>query len=328
MKIQVSDYEKKYKFELKPITQICGQNIITKNYIIESIRRYFGSYKYSETKNRWRDNIEVDGEIVGRKYYEILSISGKADLLDHIKMTKQSLMTEYLTEIVNDYESQQFMEVIGCQIEKVFMELNNKLNLIGNIELTYSTSEIWDMIQKSSITSLEEDNIEDLNGYEMFCIFFNILENVMKHNPKRLWIILENIDHMVSPEEYERLFLRMHEISQKNEIYFIISISLDNYAIVNNSTLDGVVIINNEILQLDELNNIKQFIEYNYPYNKEFDNKKIMDILRNIIQKVGKKSYLTSVEENVVCKIFNDTLLENEKLNHSYKEVELVFLET
>lgn len=328
MKIQVSDYEKKYKFELKPITQICGQNIITKNYIIESIRRYFGSYKYSETKNRWRDNIEVDGEIVGRKYYEILSISGKADLLDHIKMTKQSLMTEYLTEIVNDYESQQFMEVIGCQIEKVFMELNNKLNLIGNIELTYSTSEIWDMIQKSSITSLEEDNIEDLNGYEMFCIFFNILENVMKHNPKRLWIILENIDHMVSPEEYERLFLRMHEISQKNEIYFIISISLDNYAIVNNSTLDGVVIINNEILQLDELNNIKQFIEYNYPYNKEFDNKKIMDILRNIIQKVGKKSYLTSVEENVVCKIFNDTLLENEKLNHSYKEVELAFLET
>ena len=27
MKIDVTEYEKKYTFELKPITQLCGQNI-------------------------------------------------------------------------------------------------------------------------------------------------------------------------------------------------------------------------------------------------------------------------------------------------------------
>ncbi|MBD5096193.1 MAG: hypothetical protein HDT40_04155 [Lachnospiraceae bacterium] len=328
MKIQVKDYEKKYKFELKPITQICGQNIITKKYIIESIRRYFSGYKYAETKNRWRDNIEIDGELVGRKYYEIISISGKADLLEHIKMSKQSLMTEYLTEIINDYESQQSMEVIGCQIEKIFMELNNRLNDIGNIELTYSVSAVWDMIQKSYITSSGEENIEDMNGYEMYCIFFNILEKVMNFKPKRLWVILENIDHLVSSEEYEELYTRMHKISQNYEIYFIISISLDRYAIINKSTIEGVVIINNEILQLDELHNIKEFIEYNYPYNKEFDSEKIIGILRRIVHKIGKKGYLTSVEDNVVCKVFNDTLLEKEKIDYSCKKVELAFLET
>lgn len=327
MKIQVRDYEKKYQFELKPITQICGQNIITKNYIIESIRRYFSGYKYAETKNRWRDNIEIDGEMVGRKYYEIISISGKGDLLEHIKMSKQSLMTEYLTEIINDYESQKSMEVIGCQIEKIFMELNNRLNQIGNIELTYSVSAVWDMIQKSSITSLGEENIEDMDGYEMFCIFFNILEKVMNFKPKRLWVILENIDHLVSSEEYEELYTQMQKISQNYEIYFIISISLDRYAIINKSTIDGVVIINNEILQLDELHNIKEFIEYNYPYNKEFDSEKIIGILGRIVHKIGKKRYLTSVEDNVVCKVFNDTLLEKEKLDQSYKKVELAFLE-
>lgn len=327
MKIQVRDYEKKYKFELKPITQICGQNIITKSYIIESIRRYFGGYKYAETKNRWRDNVEIDGEMVGRKYYEIISISGNADLLAHIKMSKQSLMTEYLTEIINDYESQQSMEVIECQLEKIFMELNNRLNDIGNIELTYSVSAVWDMIQKSSITSSVEENIEDMNGYEMYCIFFNILEKILCFKPKRLWVILENIDHIVSPEEYKRLFIRMQEISQNYEIYFINSISLDRYTIINKNTIEGVVIINNEILQLDELPSIKEFIEYNYPYNKEFDSEKIIGILERIVHKIGKKSYLTSVEDNVVCKVFNDTLIEKEKLDYPYKKVELAFLE-
>ncbi|MCM1082480.1 MAG: hypothetical protein NC428_03295 [Clostridium sp.] len=328
MKIQVREYEKKYRFELKPITQICGQNIITKSYIIESIRRYFSGYKYAETKNRWRDNIEIDGEMVGRKYYEIISISGKGDLLEHIKMSKQSLMTEYLTEIINDYDSQQLMEVIDCQIEKIFLELNNRLNQIGNIELTYAVSAVWDMIQKSSITSSGEENIDDMNGYEMYCIFFNILENVMNFKPKRLWVILENIDHVVSSEEYEKLFIRMHEISQNYEIYFITTISLDRYVIINKSTFEGIVIINNEILQLDELHNIKEFIEYNYPYDKEFDSEKIIDILGRIVHKIGKKGYLTSTEDNVVCKIFNDTLLDKEKLDHSCNNVELAFLET
>lgn len=52
MKIDVTEYEKKYTFELKPITQLCGQNIPKKSYILESIRRYFSAYKYSEERNK------------------------------------------------------------------------------------------------------------------------------------------------------------------------------------------------------------------------------------------------------------------------------------
>ena len=54
MKIDVTEYEKKYTLELAPITQVCGQNIPRKTYILESIRRYFSTYKYSEEQNKWR----------------------------------------------------------------------------------------------------------------------------------------------------------------------------------------------------------------------------------------------------------------------------------
>lgn len=59
MKIDVTEYEKKYTFELKPITQLCGQNIPKKSYILESIRRYFSAYKYSEERNKWRNNVKI-----------------------------------------------------------------------------------------------------------------------------------------------------------------------------------------------------------------------------------------------------------------------------
>ena len=34
MKIDVTEYEKRYSFELEPITQLCGQNVVKKTYIL------------------------------------------------------------------------------------------------------------------------------------------------------------------------------------------------------------------------------------------------------------------------------------------------------
>ena len=70
----VTEYEKKYTFELKPITQLCGQNIPKKSYILESIRRYFSAYKYSEERNKWRNNVKIDDELVGRNFFTVLSV--------------------------------------------------------------------------------------------------------------------------------------------------------------------------------------------------------------------------------------------------------------
>ena len=51
MRVKVTEFEKVYSFEMAPVTQLCGQNVQRKNYICESIRKYFSTYKYSEIKN-------------------------------------------------------------------------------------------------------------------------------------------------------------------------------------------------------------------------------------------------------------------------------------
>ena len=96
MKIDVTEYEKKYTIEFKPITKLCCQNIPKKSYILESIRRYFSAYKYSEERNKWRNNVKIDDELVGRKFFTVLSVSGVVDLLMWIKWSKQRLMVEYV----------------------------------------------------------------------------------------------------------------------------------------------------------------------------------------------------------------------------------------
>ena len=43
MNVEITEFEKRFCFELCPVTQLCGQNVRKKNYIFESLRRYFGT---------------------------------------------------------------------------------------------------------------------------------------------------------------------------------------------------------------------------------------------------------------------------------------------
>ena len=69
MNVEITEFEKRFCFELCPVTQLCGQNVCNKNYIFESLRRYFGTFKYSESKNKWRDNVFIDNNQVGKRGY-------------------------------------------------------------------------------------------------------------------------------------------------------------------------------------------------------------------------------------------------------------------
>ena len=149
MIVEIQKYEKKYSFELCGVTQLCGQNISIKNFILESIRRHFSTYKYPEYRNPWRENVRIDGEVLGRKYFQVISIRDKEELLQHIRMTKQSIMLEYLKEIVQSFTYQQQLQAIDQKLEQIFMELNQQMEILGDVRLSYSINNLWDMVQQS-----------------------------------------------------------------------------------------------------------------------------------------------------------------------------------
>ena len=78
--------------------------------------------------------------------------------------------------------------------------------------------------------------------------------------------------------------------------------------------------------QMPELEKICTFISNNYPYAKDISVEHMQNILSRIIQRIGMKDYLYSVEENVVCKMINQSLLLYDRMPEG-KILEMAFLQ-
>lgn len=325
MNVEITEFEKSYSFELEPITQLCGQNVRKKNYILESLRRYFGTYKYSETKNKWRDNVLIDHECVGRKYFSIISVKQAADILQLIKWSKQSLMMEYVKNIMQKFDWQLHLRTITEEVEEMFQIINKDISRLGDIELTYSMSEVWDMIQKSDVSGTDDTDLLDKSNYELIIVLLNLIDEVLGYAPKKTMVIFENVDHLIDPEEYNDIVNRAERIARKYDVYFVLSSSLDGYAYCSTELCSGISVFGDVDFQLTEFWNMCGFIRDNYPYAKDISEEQVQRILARIIQKIGQKGYLYSMEENVVCKLINQSLLLYDKLPEE-KLPEMAFL--
>ena len=155
---------------------VCNQQHLPSGYygayILESIRRYFSSYKYAEKENRWRDNVFIDGKNPGRKYFSIISISSKADLLRCINLSKQSLLVEYLKELLQDFDLQKQLEQLEITVAQMFLQLNEELRQMGQISLNYEMSEVSFLFSVSleGYPVVEKDSIEGITvfGEDLF----------------------------------------------------------------------------------------------------------------------------------------------------------------
>ena len=325
MNVEITEFEKSYSFELEPITQLCGQNVRKKNYILESLRRYFGTYKYTETKNKWRDNVLIDNESVGRKYFSIISVKQVADILQLITWSKQSLMMEYVKNIMQKFDWQLHLRTITEEVEEMFQIINKDISRLGDIELTYSMSEVWDMIQKSDVSGTDDTDLLDKSNYELIIVLLNLIDEVLGYAPKKTLVIFENVDHLINPEEYIDMINRAEGIAIKYDVCFVFSSSLDGYVCCSAELCSGISVFGEVDFQMTEFATICEFVRDNYPYAKDISEEHMQRILSRIISKIGQKDYLYSIEENVVCKLINQSLLLYDKLPEE-KLPEMAFL--
>ncbi len=326
MIVEISEFEKKYSFELRPVTQLCGQNIIIKTYMMESMKKYFSTFKYSEEKNKWRDNVRVDGQLLGRKHYRVLCVQNSSDLISMIKWSKQSLMLEYVKILMQKFDWQCHLNVISDEMDAMFQMLNEDLESLGDIELNYEEAELWNIIQKSSVTGINGEVLEDKSGDELMLIFLNLIEQILSVSPEKILVIIENPDHYLSISQYRKLVERMQKMSSHFDLYFINLISLDGYAVCQEELCPGIAIFNEVPFQMPEMEELLQAINDNYPCNKSFTEKDMQELMESIIQKIGKADYLNTVEENVICKIINQSLLLNDRWEKLENMPEISFL--
>lgn len=63
------------------------------------------------------------------------------------------------------------MRTIHGELEEMFQMINKDLNHLGDIELTYAESDVWEMVQKSSVVGNEQTSLEDKNNFDLLTIF-------------------------------------------------------------------------------------------------------------------------------------------------------------
>jgi len=204
--------------------------------------------------------------------------------------------------------------------------INKDLNHLGDIELTYAESDVWEMVQKSSVVGNEQTSLEDKNNFDLLTIFLNLVESVMGLNPRKMLIIVENIDHLILPKEYDEILERMIQIGEKYDIYFVLSTSLEGYVCCDRKLCSGITVLGEVDFQMPEFEDIETYVENNYPCNKKISEEQLQTDLQKIIQKIGQGGYLYTVEENVICKLINQTLMLNDRWKDEEKMPEMAFL--
>ena len=135
-----------------------------------------------------------------------------------------------------------------------------------------------------------------------------------------------NIDHLISKKEYEVVLKQMQQICIKYDVYFILSTSLDGYVGCDGKLCSGITVLGEVDFQMPEFNEIETYIENNYPCNRRFSEEQLQENLKKIIQHIGQKEYLYTVEDNVICKLINQTLMLNDRWEDTEKKPEIAFL--
>ncbi|MGO5359207.1 CRISPR-associated protein Csn2-St [Anaerofustis sp. LCP19S3_F7] len=323
MKVQICNKEKEYIINLMQITQLCGVNFYIKDFIINSIYKYFSNGKYMEYEKNMEENIKIEDEKLGRNYFDIIRIKGKEDLINILKITKTGLINKYINDKMQNINFQRQLNIIDNALEEIYIKINQ--NEFKNINFTYKREDLFNLIQHSTIKDIHERDLEGIKNIDLLKDFLILIKETQQISPSKQMIIIENIEHMISKDEYEKFYKQIKELTYNFDLWFIIPICIENYVCLDKEYIDGINIINDIIYSLSNMETIKSFIESNYPYFKKWEDKELITILKLIINKIGKEE-IYNIKSDVILKIFNDNLFIHSKHLETLNTLENNFL--
>lgn len=327
MILEVSLKNKKYEMNLEPFSQWGGNNIPLKTAFITSLTKHFSSSKYMEYESYYIENIKLDGVVPGRKRYHTIKIASKEDILKYIKLGKLSLFHQYINNLISSYDVQKEMDYIDDKLMAIFDIINTDVNInIPNISIDYSSESLWEMIQKSEVITSDGEVIEELSFNKALETLLAIIEILQKTSPESYLLILENLDHFVSKEEYGTFVAHAHNMVRLYDIIVICTTSLTGYISVLSENITGITIFNDEPYSLPDAENLTRFFYDNYPIYKEDNTIDIYDVLNNIIDKIGTYDILIDMTDIIYLKMINKTINARIKIKNNLSKPEWEYL--
>lgn len=321
MKIIIVNKNKKQIINLSKLTQLLGYNFSEKDFIVNSIIKHFSTYKYKEYEEYMIDNIFFDLNVkAGREFFQVININNKNDLISFIKLSKASLFQEYINNELKKFDSQCHIEEIRDILNKIYYNLNESIvDNIGNIKIDFDNENLFNIVQKSEVYNINELPIESNTSFELFEIVLNIIDKIQSTEPRRLLVIVNNIDHMVGINEYKALIKHIITLINKSNTYFFTTLSIQGYPVVEKEYLEGINIVNDIVFNIENFEMIKEFLIYNYPIFINFSDDEILQLYGSICHQIGKNNDIDDIRSRIVLKLINNSIAFESKFNCKHK---------
>lgn len=328
MRLTIKNFEKSYEVGLEKVNQWCGSNVIRKNEILKMLSKYFSKSKYVEGEEKIRCDVFCGKEKLGREYFEIYNVDSREQFISQLKIGKNTLLMKYiLNKILMSFDIETDMEKINDLLMRIYENINNELfSSFENFSIDFESSNLFEIMQESVACNKNGENINYLSTYELIINYIELIEKLNEESGKQKLLIINNIDHMINQQEYRKIFEYSKTISEKSDINFLFTISLDGYCVVDKEDFESITIINDEEFIMPEYNRVADYIEKNYPIYRESDYQWVEYNLENCINKIGVSNQSVDLGINIILCILNRSLNVDNKVKYKTNNIELNFL--
>lgn len=305
LQVKLKD-NKMIEIHMEKLTQFAGLNNEVKDYIFDSLAKYFSSHRYLEEEELQTDNIRMDGEIIGRGYYETTYFYDIRDIEEQFTFAKNCLLRDYLMELIDKQEISNQLFQINLQLQQFMDQLN--IEMQKNVpELFISTDDftVDEILKKKMQVQLSRADyykISYMNNFDKYILYLEMLEELDYQKPNKRLLIFRNLDMYLKEDEYQKILNRMDAITNLHDWIFIIGSSLPNYCFISERQMGGINIINDDCFFVESLEKLKIFVEKNYPYERRFRDEELIEFLGEIIHDIGREIKLRSIESQVIFK--------------------------
>ncbi len=313
------------------VTQLLGENGEEKEYIIKSLSKYFSNHKYAEYEEVQNYNIMINDDEIGRGYFKVDVFSNIDEIDKQMTTEKKAILSDYIINLVETFEINREVCSLNEHIEKIVTKFNENVQISSlNVEvdsIDYGIKELIKNHLQVKVYNEKYCNLEYISNINKIMCYLEILEKVNINSPQKRLIIFNNIDNYISVSEYVVLIKELGKISVQNDFYFILSTSKEGYACLDEELIKSINVVNDVIFNVPDIDIIREFVENNYPYYRQITNEEMLEMLSQIVHKIGKENKLINIDSQVTLKLINNQELKKTKGIKIPNKIELYYIQ-
>ncbi|WP_125761675.1 CRISPR-associated protein Csn2-St [Companilactobacillus hulinensis] len=284
--------------------------------VFRSIYYYFNKSP-TLTSNVYGDNdieISLNDSKLSEKNNTVFFIHDRESIYNQMLYKKGSLLFDVLNSLIDDTEISRIIDQINEGNLKLEIEIQNYMQkLSNNLKINIDDTNYLEMLKNSLLLSYEDDKLayplEFMDTDSLLDEFLNFLEFKLKDNGNPVWVVLYNLDGIVSVHNQFNFIKSLKRIMDDYDLKVIfIGNSLMNVPL-DQTEVGGIVIANKEFEQLLPYDELVKSVRMRYPNELKVDSDKFVDSVKRISPFIGSDENINLSSKNLVLlKVVNEIL--------------------